>query len=125
MPDVVPVRNATSATHSALLLLVSEMRNERPKVFYGWWVALTAALGLFLNTAAVVVFCFGFFAKAIGQEFHGGRAKISLTFTIHNLTAAVFIPLAGRLVDRYGLRKALLPFTAVFGFDSEFQLVNV
>jgi MFS family permease len=125
VPDVVPVRNATSATHSALLLLVSEMRNERPKVFYGWWVALTAALGLFLNTATVVVFCFGFFAKAIGQEFHGGRAKISLTFTIHNLTAAVFIPLAGRLVDRYGLRKVLLPFTAVFGFDSEFQLVNV
>jgi MFS family permease len=91
------------------------MRNERPKVFYGWWVALTAALGLFLNTATVVVFCFGFFAKAIGQEFHGGPAKISLAFAIHNLTAAVFIPLAGRLVDRYGLRKVLLPFTAVFG----------
>jgi MFS family permease len=91
------------------------MRNERPKVFYGWWVALTAALGLFLNTATIVVFSFGFFAKAIGQEFHGGRAKISLAFTIHNLTAALFIPLAGRLVDRYGPRKVLLPFTAVFG----------
>jgi MFS family permease len=113
--DGVPVRNATSATCPALLLLVSEMRNERPKVFYGWWVALTAALGLFLNTATIVVFSFGFFAKAIGQEFHGGRAKISLAFTIHNLTAAVFIPLAGRLVDRYGPRKVLLPFTAVFG----------
>ena len=115
MPDGVPVRNATSATHSALLILVSEMRNERPKLFYGWWVALTAALGLFLNTATIVVFSFGFFAKAIGQEFHGGRAKISLAFTIHNLTAAVFVPLAGRLVDRYGPRKVLLPFTAVFG----------
>ena len=82
-----------------------EMRNERPKVFYGWWVALTAALGLFLNTGTIVVFSFGFFAKAIGQEFHGGRAKISLAFTIHNLTAAVFIPLAGRLVDRYARER--------------------
>jgi MFS family permease len=91
------------------------MRNAQPKVFYGWWVALTAALGLFLNTATIVVFSFGIFAKAIGQEFHGGRAKISLAFTIHNLTAALFIPLAGRLVDRYGPRKVLLPFTAVFG----------
>jgi MFS family permease len=91
------------------------MRNERPKVFYGWWVALTAALGLFLNTATIVVFSFGFFAKAIGQEFHGGRGKISLAFTIHNLTAALFIPLAGRLVDRCGARRVLLPFTAVFG----------
>jgi hypothetical protein len=45
------------------------MRNARPNVFYGWWVALTAALGLFLNTGTIVVFSFGFFAKAIGQEF--------------------------------------------------------
>lgn len=91
------------------------MRNAQPKLFYGWWVALTAALGLFLNTATIIVFSFGFFAKAIGKEFHAGRAKISLAFTIHNLTAALFIPLAGRLVDRYGPRKVLLPFTAAFG----------
>ena len=91
------------------------MRNARLNVFYGWWVALTAALGLFLNTGTIVVFSFGFFARAIGQEFHGGRAKISLAFTIHNLTAALFNPMAGRLVDRYGPRKVLLPFTAGFG----------
>jgi MFS family permease len=91
------------------------MRNARPKVFYGWWVALTAALGLFLNTATIVVFSFGFFAKAMGQEFHTGRARISLAFTIHNVTSAVCVPLAGRLVDRYGARRVLLPSTALLG----------
>jgi MFS family permease len=95
--------------------LVSEKRNARPKVFYGWWVALTAALGLFRNTATIVVFSFGFFAKAMGQEFHVGRGKVSLAFTIHNLTSALCIPLAGRLVDRYGPRRVLLPFTALLG----------
>ena len=67
--------------------------NLRPRVFYGWWVAFTAALGLFLNTATVVVFPFGIFARAIGQEFHTGRARISLAFTFHNLMAAICIPL--------------------------------
>jgi MFS family permease len=85
--------------------------NLRPRVFYGWLVAFTAALGLFLNTATVVVFPFGIFARAIGQEFHTGRARISLAFTFHNLMAAICIPLAGRLVDRYGARRVLLPFT--------------
>jgi MFS family permease len=101
-------------THRSLWL-VSAMRNARPKVFYGWWVALTAALGLLLNTATIIVFSFGFFARAIGQEFHVGRARISLAFTIHNLTSALCIPLAGRLVDRYGPRRVLLPATALLG----------
>lgn len=87
----------------------------RAKVFYGWWVALIAALGLFLNTATIIVFSFGVFAKAMGQEFRSGRGKISLAFTIHNLTAALFVPVAGRLVDRYGPRRVLLPFTALLG----------
>jgi MFS family permease len=91
------------------------MTSARAKVFYGWWVALIAALGLFLNTATIIVFTFGVFAKTMGQEFHSGRAKISLAFTIHNLTAALFVPLAGRLVDRYGPRRVLLPFTALLG----------
>jgi MFS family permease len=85
------------------------MTNTRPKIFYGWWVALTAALGNFLNSVAIVIFTFGIFVKAIGREFHSGRAQISLAFTILSLTGAVCFPLVGRLVDKYGPRKVLLP----------------
>jgi MFS family permease len=100
------------------------MSNTRTKVFYGWWVAMTAALGLFLNTGTIIVFSFGIFSKAIGQEFHSGRAPISLAFTIHNLTAALFVPLAGRLVDRYGARRVILPFTALLGLILVFSRIS-
>ena len=97
------------------------MTGTQPKVFSGWWVALTAALGLFLNTATIVVFPFGIFAKAIGQEFHSGRARISLAFTIHNLTAALCVPLAGRLVDQVWSAKSAPSIHRPLGLDPGFQ----
>ncbi|HEY1657395.1 MAG TPA: MFS transporter [Candidatus Sulfotelmatobacter sp.] len=91
------------------------MRSTQPKVFYGWWVALTGTLGSFLGIVTVVVFSFGIFAKAIGQEFHAGRAQVSLAFTILSLTSAFCFPVTGRLVDRYGPRKVLLTATTILG----------
>jgi MFS family permease len=91
------------------------MTNTRPKVFYGWWVALTGSLGSFLGIVTVVVFSFGIFSKAIGREFHSGRAQVSLAFTILSLTSAVCFPVTGRLVDRYGPRKVLLTATTILG----------
>jgi MFS family permease len=91
------------------------MNDTQHKILYGWWIALTGALALFLSTVTIVIFPFGIFARAIAQEFHVGRAKISLAFTIHGLTAALCFPLAGRLVDKYGPRRVLIPSMAVLG----------
>ena len=91
------------------------MTSTRPKLFYGWWVTLTGTLGSFLGIVTVVVFSFGIFSKAIGREFHAGRAQISLAFTILSLTSALCFPLTGRLVDRYGPRKVLLTATTILG----------
>ncbi len=93
------------------------MSERRPRVFYGWWVVLTAALGLglFLGSAPIIAFSFGVFLKSLSQEFHSGRTVISLAFTFHNLMGAISAPLAGRLVDGYGARKVILPCTVMFG----------
>jgi MFS family permease len=61
------------------------------------------------------VFAFGVFFKPLSQEYHAGRGAISFAFTLQNLAAALFAPLTGRLIDRFGARKVILPGTAIFG----------
>jgi MFS family permease len=87
----------------------------RPRIFYGWWVIATAALALCLGAAPIIVYAFGVFFKPLSQEYHVGRGAISFAFTLQNLAAALFAPLTGRLIDRFGARKVILPGTAVFG----------
>jgi len=92
------------------------MACNRQPIFYGWWVALTAALGLFLGSAPIFVFSFSVFLNVFIQEFHVTRAAVSLAFTLHNLVSALAAPLAGRLIDRFGARRTILLTTAILGF---------
>jgi MFS family permease len=92
------------------------METRPKKFFYGWWVVLTAATGLLLGYAPIFVFSFGVFVKSLVKEFHSNRTQISLAFTLANVMFSVSSPLAGRLVDRFGARRVILPGTLVFGF---------
>jgi hypothetical protein len=49
--------------------------------FYDWWVVLAAAVGLFWGVP-VTVYSFAVFLKPLMQEFHAGRAAVSLAFTL-------------------------------------------
>jgi MFS family permease len=77
--------------------------------FYGWWVVLISALGLFLGPVPIVVSSFGVFLKPLTQEFHSSRGAISLALTIESTIVAFGIPLVGRFLDRFGPRKVILP----------------
>jgi MFS family permease len=78
-------------------------------------VVATAALGLCLGAAPIIVYSFAVFFKPLSQEYHARRAAISFAFTLQNVAAALFAPLTGRLIDRFGARKVILPGTAIFG----------
>jgi MFS family permease len=91
------------------------MSERRTHVFYGWWVVLAAASGLCLGYAPIFVYSFGIFLKPLIAHFHSSRTSISLAFTLANVMQSVGAPLAGRLVDRLGPRKVILPSTLIFG----------
>jgi MFS family permease len=89
--------------------------SHRSKLFYGWWMVLTAALALCLGAGPITVFSFGVFFTPLTQAFHAGRAGVSFAFTLHNLTSSISAPFVGRLMDRFGARRVILPLTASFG----------
>src|SRR5580704_1560838 len=87
---------------------------RRHGLFYGWWVVAASAVGLFWGVP-VTVYSFTVFLKPLMQEFHAGRAAVSLAYTLHLIVGALSAPLAGWLIGRYGARRVILPATAMFG----------
>ena len=83
------------------------------KIFYGWWIVLVAGIGL-LN-APIILATFGVFLKPLSQEFGWSRAEISLAISLGGLALTGSVPLIGRLVDRLGARKVIMPSAMIFG----------
>jgi MFS family permease len=92
---------------------MNDRRGARPTIFYGWWIVLTGAVGLCLGPP-IAVFSFGVFFKSLVLDFHASRAAISFAFTLHNIVAALSTPLLGKLIDRVGARRVILPATFIY-----------
>jgi sugar phosphate permease len=93
----------------------SEGTQRRPGIFYGWWIVVVAATGLFLCYITTVSFTFGLFSESLGREFNWGRTAISLAFSLSLIAMCVAMPFVGRLVDRFGARKVIVPSVLVLG----------
>lgn len=68
-----------------------------------------------VSFGSLLVFTFGIFLKPLGAEFGWSREAISRAFAIGAMTVAVSSPFLGRLLDRYGARRVVLPCMLVFG----------
>lgn len=111
---LVNVSDGSYATDSERDLASLRVKSDRRRIFYGWWVVLACAVGMFWGVP-VTVYSFSVFLRPVMQEFHVGRAAVSLGFTIMLFVSALCTPLIGWLLDRYGGREVILPFTTLFG----------
>jgi MFS family permease len=96
-------------------MTTSEQKSS--KVFYGWWVVLASGVGLAMHFGPIIVATFGVFLKPLSQEFGWNRTQISLAFSLATLGITVAVPLVGRLVDRFGARRVILPAVLLFGLS--------
>src|ERR1051326_7635565 len=91
------------------------METRPQRIFYGWGVVVTAAVGLLFSYSPIFVFSFGVFVSSFVREFHASRTQVSLAFTLASVMVSVGSPVAGRLVDRFGGRAVIIPSIAILG----------
>ncbi|WP_157726647.1 MFS transporter [Thalassotalea crassostreae] len=84
-------------------------------IFYGWWIVLGCIIGISLGYS-VIAMSFGTFIKEFETSFGWSRGQISFGSTIIGITAILFFPYVGTLVDKYGVKKVMIPSTFLFAF---------
>lgn len=85
------------------------------KIFYGWWNVATGFVGMGLSYAMFTVFAWGTFVKPLQAEFGWGRGEMSFALTLTNIAVVIASPTLGFLIDKYGVRKALIPSIVLMG----------
>jgi MFS family permease len=87
------------------------------KIFYGWWVLLACIFGLLVGPGQFAFGSLGLFIIPMQDEFGWSRSEISLSTTIFTVALIFFMPVVGKLVDRFGSKKVLIPAMFVIGFS--------
>jgi MFS family permease len=75
---------------------------------------LASFVGMVFGTAAVLVFSLGVFVQPLQQEFGWTRAQISVAAAIIVWVSVLTQPIQGILIDRFGVRRVVLPSIPIF-----------
>jgi predicted MFS family arabinose efflux permease len=74
-----------------------------------WWVVVGAVTGLFVCNGPVLGFTFGVFLKPIMADMGWQRGVASFALSIGGICSALTVPVIGRMMDRWSIRKVALP----------------
>jgi len=84
---------------------------SRRRFYYGWVVVAVSFLTLFM--ALGIRYSYGVFFVAIVREYGWSRGATAGAFSMAMISHALFAPVTGTLIDRYGPRR-LFPLGAIF-----------
>lgn len=88
---------------------------ERDPGYYGWRVVVAACFGVMGGFGSLFVYTFAIFVKPLNAAFGWSREGISLGFGLAAITLGLFSPVLGRLLDKVGPRRIILPCVVLFG----------
>ena len=79
-----------------------------------WWVVVGAVAGLFVCNGPVLGFTFGVFLKPIMADTGWSRGSVSFALSVGGVFSAVAVPILGRMMDRWSIRRVALPGLVVY-----------
>jgi MFS family permease len=82
-----------------------------------WWISAGSCIALIVVNGSICVFSFGVFIKPLEAEFGWDRASISFALTLCALCSAISLPIAGSLMDRFGVRPVMLTSIVLFAVN--------
>jgi MFS family permease len=78
--------------------------------FYpGWYQVGASVVGTGLSFVIIAILCFSIFVKPLQEEFGWTRGEISIALSITTLIQVVINPILGVYLDKWGVRRVLLP----------------
>ncbi len=83
--------------------------------------AAACVIGMMVSVVPFHIGTFPLFLQPVSQEFGWGRAEFATSLNISAILAALAAPFVGRAVDRFGVRRLLVPAIIVYGFATMAQ----
>jgi MFS family permease len=82
------------------------MKVQKPRTFYGWYIALVGAASYALGYGSR--YSFSVIFPSLLEEFHWPRDITAAMLSVHVLIYGIMAPITGYLVDRSGPRKTMV-----------------
>jgi MFS family permease len=79
-----------------------------------WWVVFASLCGLVVSPGPISIFSFGVFLKPVTEELGIARGVFSSALLINGVAVAVSSAVVGWLIDRYGVRRVMIPGILLF-----------
>ena len=79
-----------------------------------WWIVFGSVLGLIVGNVTVLQFSASVLMKPIMADLGWNRSMVSAAVLLGSICAAIGTPLAGRLMDRHGIKRITLAAIALF-----------
>lgn len=100
------------------------MTQQKKKIHYAWWVLLGVALIVGLSKGGIMT-AGGLFLTPVTQDLGIGMGSLSLYFSISSIVTMIFLPIAGKLMNKYNIRLVLIIGTILqAGSFAMFGLMN-